>query len=122
MQGAWEVVQLEQDGEPAGDASLLKMVIIKDERFAFRYYFPRTKEYGDLVYRFQLDGSIAPKRIETRSSEDGSVQVGIYELEGDTLKVCWNRADIRNPPADFTCLKGSNRRLLVLKRVPSKRR
>jgi uncharacterized protein (TIGR03067 family) len=122
MQGAWEVEKLEQDGELAADASLLKKVIIKDDRFAFRYYLPRSKEYGDLVERFKLDASKTPKRIETTSSEDGSVLVGIYEFEGDTLRICWNRNDRSNPPPDFTCLKGSDRRLLVLKRVPRKPR
>ena len=122
MQGAWEVEKVEQDGERAADASLLKMVIIKDDQLAFRYYLPRSKEYGDLVDRFKLDGSKTPKRIETKSSEDGSLHVGIYELEADTLKLCWSRTDLSNPPTDFTCLKGSDRRLFVLKRVPPKPR
>jgi uncharacterized protein (TIGR03067 family) len=122
MQGAWKVEKLEQDGERAADASLLKMIIIKGDRFTFRYYLPRSKKYGDLVDRFTLDSSQTPRRIETKSSEDGSLLVGIYELEADTLKVCWNRADPRKPPADFTCSKGSNRRLLVLKRAQSKPR
>jgi uncharacterized protein (TIGR03067 family) len=122
MQGAWDVQSVEQDGERAADASLIKMVIIKDDQFAVRYWLPRSKEYGDLVDRFRLDESKSPKRIETTSKEDGSVHAGIYELDGDTLKCCWNRGDRSNPPTDFTCLKGSNRRLFVLKRAPSKQR
>jgi hypothetical protein len=37
--------------------------------------------------------------------------VGIYNLDGDTLTICWNRTDQSNPPTDFTCHKGSDRRL-----------
>jgi uncharacterized protein (TIGR03067 family) len=122
MQGAWEVQEVVQDGERAADASMVKMVIIKDDQFAFRYWFPLSKEFGDLVHRFKIDGSTNPKRIEMTSKEDGSVHVGIYELDGDTLKVSFSRSDLRNPPSDFTCLKGSDRRLFVLKRAPSKRR
>lgn len=120
MQGAWEVQKLEQDGEPAPDASLLKMVIIKDDRFAFRYFLPRSKQDGDLVHRFKLDASKNPKRIELTSSEGGSVPVGIYDLDGDTLRFCWSRTDATNPPTDFTSKKGS--RLLVLKRAPPRPR
>ena len=122
MQGAWAVQKLEQDGKPAADAPLLKMVIIKDDLFAFRYFLPRSKQNGDLVHRFKLDPSKNPKRIELTSHEDGSLEVGIYELDGDTLKFCWSRTDPGNPPADLTTHEGSARRLLVLKRVPSKRR
>jgi len=116
MQGAWDVVQLQQDGEPAADASLLKKVIIKDNVFAFRYFLPRSKVESDLVHRFTIDASQNPKRIDLIFPDDGSHNVGIYELDAETLKVCWNRSDGRNPPTDFTAQKGSDRRLLVLKR------
>jgi uncharacterized protein (TIGR03067 family) len=116
LQGVWEVEKLEQDGESAADASILKKVIIQDDQFAFRYFLPRSKENGDLVYHFQLDDSKNPKQIRLRSSAEGELPPGIIELDGETLKVCWSRSD-PNPPTDFTCAKGSDRRLLVLKRA-----
>jgi uncharacterized protein (TIGR03067 family) len=117
MQGRWEVVKLEQDGESAADASILKMVIVKDDKFAFRYYLPRSKQDGDLAYQFKLDTSKTPRQIQLSSSEEGDLAPGIYELDGDTLKVCWNRTDKSSVPSDFTCAKGSDRRLLVLQRA-----
>ena len=116
MQGAWEVVQLQQDGAPAADASMLKMVIIKDNAFAFCYFLPRSKKESDLVHRFTIDASQNPKRIELTSPDDGSHNAGIYELDDETLKVCWSRTDRSRPPTEFTADKGSDRRLLVLKR------
>ena len=116
MQGVWEIEKLEQDGESAADASIMKKVIIKDDQFAFRYYLPRSKEDGDLVYNFQLDESKNPRQIRLRSSAEGELPPGIYELDGEILKVCWSRKD-PNPPTDFTCAKGSDRRLLVLRRA-----
>ena len=115
MQGVWEIEKLEQDGESAADASILKKVIIKDDQFAFRYYLPRSKEDGDLIYRFKLDGSKNRRQIQLSSHGEGDLPRGVYELDGDTLKICWSRKD-PNPPADFTCPKGSDRRLLVLRR------
>jgi uncharacterized protein (TIGR03067 family) len=116
MQGVWEIEKLEQDGESAADASILRKVIIKDDQFAFRYYLPRSKEEGDLVYRFTLDGSKNPRQMQLSSREESDLPPGIYELDGETLKVCWSRKD-PNPPTDFTCPKGSDRRLLVLRRA-----
>jgi uncharacterized protein (TIGR03067 family) len=120
MQGAWDVQKLEQDGEPAADAPLLKMVIIQEDKFAFRYFLPRSKKNGDLVDRFGLDASQNPKQIQLISPEDGSVHRGIYELGTDTLKICWSRAAQSNPPTDFSTSKGSGRRLVVLKRAQRK--
>jgi uncharacterized protein (TIGR03067 family) len=91
------------------------MIIIKDDQLAFRYYLPRKKEYEDLIHCFRLDSATAPKRLEL-SKEDGSVHVGIYEFDEENLKISWSRSNLTNPPADFTCVKGSNRRLFVLKR------
>jgi uncharacterized protein (TIGR03067 family) len=122
MQGTWEVQRLEQDGELAADAELLKFVIIRDDRFAFRYFFPRSKEYGDLVSRFKLDASQNPKEIDLTSDEDSSLHPGIYKLDGAMLTFCWSRKDPNNRPTDFTCPKGSERRFLVLRRVQSKPR
>ncbi|HLW66207.1 MAG TPA: TIGR03067 domain-containing protein [Gemmataceae bacterium] len=117
LQGAWEIQKLEQDGESAADASILKMVIIQDDRFAFRYRLARSKEDGDLVYHFRLDTSKSPRQIQLTSPEEGDLAPGIYELDGDTLKICWNRNDKSSVPSDFTCAKGSDRRLIVLQRA-----
>jgi uncharacterized protein (TIGR03067 family) len=117
MQGAWEIEKLEQDGESAADASILKKVIIKDDQFAFRYFLARSKEEGDLVYDLTLDSSKNPRQIQLKSRAESDLPLGIYELDGDTLKICWNRNNPNSPPTDFTCPKGSDRRLLVLRRA-----
>jgi uncharacterized protein (TIGR03067 family) len=119
MQGAWNVERLEQDGKRAPDADFLKMVIVKEDKFAFRYFLPRSKTDGDLVHRFSLDVSKNPKVIELISPEDGSVSRGIYELESDSLKICWSRVAQGDLPTDFAT--STNRRLLVLKRAQVKR-
>jgi uncharacterized protein (TIGR03067 family) len=116
VQGAWRVLRVEQDGQLAADARLVRLVIFDDARIAFRYFFP-PKGYGDSVSEFKLDDSLCPKLIETVSLEDQKTNLGIYELEGDSLKLCWNRADPREPPTEFTAGKGSSRRLFDLQRM-----
>ena len=114
MQGTWDLQALEQDGKPAGDAPLVKLVIITDGRIAFRYVFPRSRGYSDEESRFTVDES--KKACELSAPEGGPAYRGIYELDGDNLKICWSRVAGGNAPTDFTTSANSNRRLLVLTR------
>jgi uncharacterized protein (TIGR03067 family) len=122
IQGMWQVQRLEQDGKPAADAPLLKLVLFKDDKICFRYFFPRRDgfEYGDTVFVFRLDASKRPKVIQTTYLEDGTVHFGIYYLEGETLQLCWNRDSTGDLPTAFATDTDSNRRLMVLERWQDK--
>ncbi len=82
-------MSLEQDGKPAPDAPLVKLVIFKDDQMWFRYFLPRSNEFGDLPAQFELDPTQKPKRID--QTVDGKTYLGIYDLEGGTLRICWRR-------------------------------
>jgi len=81
-----------------------------------------TFTMGDENYQgtFKIDPSKKPKHINmTVKKGDKFVDktsLGIYELTGDTLKVCYSVAP--NPrPTDFTSGPKSGRALVVYKRV-----
>ncbi len=66
---------------------------------------------------FALDATTTPKSIEitTPSAGEGGGGLGIYSIEGDTLKICTARpGDPR--PEEFQSTSGSARILIVLKR------
>jgi uncharacterized protein (TIGR03067 family) len=117
LQGLWQIEQLLQDGQPAPDAGMLFAIVVKDNRLGLRFRMKsEPRGYGDAVYTIRLDPSQSPKVIEMTSLEDGKAYSGIYELDGDALKLCWARGTKGPLPSEFTCDQGSNRRLFVLSR------
>lgn len=71
------------------------------------------------VGRQTLDPSRSPKAIDVTMTEGpskGTVMLGIYEFDGDTLKVCFD-AEGKKRPAEFTSPPGSPTFVNVHKRV-----
>jgi uncharacterized protein (TIGR03067 family) len=58
------------------------------------------------------------KEITLVGPEKDMTRAGIYALDGDGLKICFNtRDDAKQPrPTEFKTVKGDGRVLLVLKR------
>src|SRR5205823_15047290 len=76
---------------------------------------------GQLFMRAKItvDPSKKPKAIDyvlTGGPDKGKTQLGIYEIEDDTLKTCF-AAPGKPRPADFTTATGSSRTLSVWKRT-----
>jgi len=68
--------------------------------------------------KFTIDPAKNPKQIDyamTGGPTTGKTQLGIYELEGDTVKFCF-AAPGKDRPPDFTTKEGSSRTLSVWKR------
>jgi uncharacterized protein (TIGR03067 family) len=76
---------------------------------------------GGAVYfkaKFTVDPTKKPKAIDytmTEGPTKGKTQLGIYELDGDTVKFCF-AAPGKDRPTDFTADAGSQRTLSVWKR------
>ena len=62
-----------------------------------------TVKKGDEVIQVgiqKLDPSKSPKTIDVTMTEGpskGTVMLGIYEIDGDTLKLCWNKPGGERP-------------------------
>jgi uncharacterized protein (TIGR03067 family) len=68
---------------------------------------------------YKLDPTKTPKSIDCLLSEGpykGLVVAGIYELNGDTLKICWSAWGVLEHPIEFSATPGSQRALVILKR------
>ena len=119
LQGIWRVASAERDGMAAPEDEMKKITItIKGDKLTAR----RTENADkpeEKVYEmsFILDPSQKPKCIDVtymdgeRKSESSQ---GIYELNGDTLKICMSRGNTR--PTEFETKADSQRHLMVLKR------
>ena len=75
---------------------------------------------GELYFkaRIRIDPSRTPKTIDydmTEGPTKGKTHLGIYELEGDTVRFCFAAPGV-DRPNDFTAKEGSGRTLSVWKR------
>ena len=114
LQGEWSMVSGSADGNPVPDSMLgnSKRVCKGDET--------TVTIGGQLLMKakFALDPSRKPKTIDYEMIEGftkGKKQLGIYELNGDTVKFCFGSPGAERPP-DFTSKAGDGRTLSVWKR------
>jgi uncharacterized protein (TIGR03067 family) len=115
MQGAWAVTAVEEDGKPLGGELIKgwKLTITGD-----RYVFEPGKERIEGVY--ELDPAHKPKHINaTRTSGDarGKVLQGIYQIDGDEMKMCYQVPGAAKRPAAFATRASDGVRLYVFRRI-----
>lgn len=114
LQGKWVVVAAEQDGDSL-DRVVGGVMTIKDNNFHIKTK-GGTELKGDLI----LNPAKAPKHIDL-AHQDGPLKdktwQGVYELKGDTLKLCYAEADSeKERPSEFKTLKNSKLMVFELKR------
>lgn len=104
LQGSWTVTNLEVEGQKMPEAMLSNArVVIKGTRF--------TSTGMGAVYKgkLELDTSTNPPQLNMKfdaGPEKGNTNLGIYKLNGDTLKICLaTRGDTR--PSRFASTPGS---------------
>jgi uncharacterized protein (TIGR03067 family) len=113
IQGTWTVVSREMDGKKTPDADLKAMkVTVEDGTLTI----DDGKKKEKVPYK--LDPSKKPKCIDLANTgkEGKETTPGIYELDGDNLKLCWSEKT-EDRPAQFTGKSGSGQTLMVFKRV-----
>ena len=111
MQGMWSVMAWETKGEPPPDEPFEKLrVEIAGDRLVFH------EDQTKYVLTFVLNPAASPKTIDLQRKDEPPMP-GIYELDGDTLKVCFNKGKER--PKEFSIDGEGTRTLFVLKRQKS---
>jgi uncharacterized protein (TIGR03067 family) len=113
FQGTWRFVSIEIEGEKTPEASF------KGSRLIIHGRDFQVNE-GGVTFggTFDLNVDTKPKRIDIRFTsgpEKGQTLVGIYELDGDTYRVCMSMTG-KDRPKDFASKAGSRHVLEVLKR------
>ena len=115
FQGTWTFESSETGGKE-GPAAELKGMTVTFEGDKY------TVRKGDEVIQVgtqKLDPSKSPKAIDVTMTEGlnkGTVMLGIYEIDADTLKVCFDSQG-KKRPTEFKSAPGSENFVNVHKRV-----
>ncbi|HEV3443529.1 MAG TPA: TIGR03067 domain-containing protein [Gemmataceae bacterium] len=114
LEGHWSMVSGEANG-----LSMPKETVDSGKRVAKDG--ETTITIGGQVYfkaKFSIDPTKKPKAVDytmTAGPTKGKTHLGIYELDGDTVKFCF-AAPGKDRPTEFTAKEGSQRTLSVWKR------
>ncbi len=115
LQGTWAIVSMEFSGNPANPEDIEgRVLVIKGEDF--------TDSRKDEVFAkgtLKLDPKAKPKTLDATFSEgalEGKTSLAIYELDGDTLKVCVSQDEGERPKA-LSTEPGSKTILVVYRRL-----
>jgi uncharacterized protein (TIGR03067 family) len=90
----------------------------------FAFSRPRIREKGVTIYEglIGVDASANPRAMDFKhkgGSSRGKTWRGIYRIDGDTLTICDNAADVqKSRPTSFDTKPNSGRVLVVFRRAP----
>ena len=120
MAGTWRSVFAENNGNKTSEEMLKEIRWIRDAdgKWAMQRDDKTVLEW---TVR-KIDTTKKPKTIDlevTLGSHQGQVYRGIYELDGDTLRVCLAQPERAERPTEFSGRKGSNSALSEFKREKS---
>ena len=113
VDGTWVGSKAELSGKPYPE-ELTRTIRITVEKGKYKVAHSGTVEEGT----FKLDPSTKPKSLDmtgTNGQNKGKQLLAIYELDGDTLKVCYDLSG-KNRPKEFKTTEGSELYLVTYKR------
>jgi uncharacterized protein (TIGR03067 family) len=110
LQGTWTIVDLEVEGRAMPGGS---RVVLEGDRFTT---IAMGSDYGGTV---ELNSAKSPKTFDllfTSGPHKGAKSLGVYELDGDTWRICLAFAGIKTRPKEFATKPGSGFALETLRR------
>ena len=129
MQGTWKLTSGEFNGQPAPEMILEKMQftfkddvlilmgpIAADANAKEKPEFPKMK--------IVLDPKTSPKSIDftlLNGPKKGDKGKGIYEIDGDRMKLCFTNEPSQARPKDFKAAQGSQLASFALEREKPKK-
>ncbi|MBI1832353.1 MAG: TIGR03067 domain-containing protein [Planctomycetes bacterium] len=116
LQGSWKVIESVSKGEKVpGDE-------LKDLYLIFKTDAIHIREAGKTAenFTFQLDPSKRPKEIDVTlrvGPQKGRVDRGIYQIDGDLLRICIQTDKDQPRPREFSSPVNSQLWLVILRRA-----
>ncbi len=107
--GTWTVVKAEEDGKMTTEILKAKFTFKDGDKL----FIKMPSEPKPLEVAFKLDAAKKPKQIDFTRLEDGRAEtaLGIYEIDGDKLKLCAAEPELKERPTEF---KSKSRKVTVL--------
>jgi uncharacterized protein (TIGR03067 family) len=112
LEGVWQIESLQEDGKAAPDEKWITEVLFRGDKCIFKY----AKLQHEAVNTIALDGTKKPKSFDVTMPGMQGRLPGIYQLDADTLKLCWSTNPDGERPDTFATKEKSGRRLAVLNR------
>ena len=117
LEGTWELTSVVDSGSTAPTDAIrgAKVVFSKD---VMTLISPDGEDKSE--YTIKLEPKKSPKAIDiipTVGTFKGQASLGIYEIDGDTLRLCQPHRPSTSRPTKFSAPEGSELHLMVLKRV-----
>jgi uncharacterized protein (TIGR03067 family) len=115
FKGTWRLSSKEEDGKKFSEEEIKDVIGTIDGSGKF------TVRRGDAVIAEaipQFDPTKKPKTVDvtfTAGERKGKTVLGVYEIEGNTFRVCVGRPGDERP-TDFSAAAGSGRIIVVYKR------
>jgi uncharacterized protein (TIGR03067 family) len=108
LQGSWQVTSAEREGKPLDTA--------KNDRLIFKGDQLTVQGKTGDESTFMLDPAQKPAAIDITPAKGPARTIrGIYQIEGDTLKLCFGDPSSERPK-EFTAKAGTGFVLVTLKR------
>ncbi len=107
IQGIWKVEKAVHSGEEMPGYMVLE--------FKRDKVIPRRNGNADTEADFKIDVSRMPRRMDLKTP-DGMKMAGIYEIQGETLKLCFTREGEGVRPTKFESPAKSQSVLIIMKR------
>ena len=104
VQGNWKPVKAELGGQPMAE-DVLKTITLKLENGKYEVFVGEHPDRGT----YTLDSSTLPKSITVTGTEgpnQGRTFPAIYELKGDTLRICYDLSGAKRP-TEFKTVAGT---------------
>jgi uncharacterized protein (TIGR03067 family) len=117
VQGNWTPVTAELAGQPVPDA-VLKVISLRLENGKYEVFVGQAPDRGN----YALDLAAEPKGmtvVGTEGPNNGKTFPAIYELKGDTLRICYDLSG-GSRPKEFKSVAGTQLYLVTYKRKTEK--
>jgi uncharacterized protein (TIGR03067 family) len=113
VQGNWKPVKAELGGQPMTDA-VLKSISLKLDSGKYEVFVGEEPDMGT----YTLDPATKPKSMTitgTDGPNHGKTFPAIYELRGDTLRICYDLSGAKRP-TEFKSIAGTKLYLVTYNR------
>lgn len=111
LAGLWRVTAAVSSGKVDPKAGEMKLTY----RFAGLSLLEKRGDEPMIPWAYTLDSAASPKRITAKPMPEGKAMNGIYEVDGNRLRLCWN-VDGGPHPTAMESKEGSKVDLLTLER------